>query len=73
MQRKEALVKIYNEIMERRCRQEIDIHFFEAKAIHFKKKSPERAQETQKSEAMKAELFWSEMLLKTIKSLIDKE
>lgn len=70
---KETMVKIHNEILERKCRQVIDVAFFTKKAANFKKKSPEYKQNMENVKNVQAELYWSEMLLKVIKKLIEEE
>jgi hypothetical protein len=64
--------KVYNEILDRVCRNEIDIAFFEAKANNYKKKSPEHKQNLQQAEEVRTNMFWNKMLLKVVKKQIDE-
>lgn len=71
MTKKELLVKIYNEMLERLTRCEIDEQFFIAKSANFKKKSPDYISAIKELEQQKTQIFWNSMLVKTIKKMID--
>lgn len=73
MTRKETLIKVYNEMLERLTRCEIDEQFFLEKSKNFKKKSPDYVSAIKESEQQKAQIFWTKLLVKTIKKLIDVE
>lgn len=73
LSKKDTLTKIYNEVLERNCRCEIDEAFFKNKATHFKKDSPDYKNNIKESEAQTALIYWNKLLLKTIMQLITNE
>lgn len=73
MTQKEALIKVYNGVMERKAAQMTDSAYFKEKAKYFGKKHPEYHPCLQKAEQNESELFWTNLTLKTIQTLIQKE
>lgn len=68
----QTLKKIYNQMLEAACRNEIDASYYIAKANHFGKKKPEYKVAMENSKAQEAVLFWKKMTLKIIEGLIEK-